>query len=266
MQELTTLDTELVYSKQRKDDTWKQVIEYLEGNTQSEAQELPKKYILSKFQLHNGLLYRNTEITCKGVSRGKVKQLVISRDLVVNVLNFIHDCAASSHPGKEKTYKQAQLKYYWTDMRKQIHNHIDNCNICAETKGHTRALTPMLNRPLPEKPWERIHLDTLELPLSENGFKYLLVVIDYFSRYCILQPIQNNKAETIATAIFEKVICPYITRKTIITDNGPEFNNAILAEICRIFNIKKRNVHATNQKVTELWKVSTEKSSLVYVQ
>ncbi len=101
----------------------------------------------------------------------------------------------------------------------------------------------MLNYPIPEKSWERIHLDTLELPFSENGFKYLLVIIDYFSRFCILQPIQNKKAETIATTISEKVICPYTTPKTIITDNGPEFNNALLAEMCRIFNIKKINVH-----------------------
>ncbi len=151
MQELTTLDTELVYSERRKDGTWKQIIEYLEGNTQSEAQKLPKKYKLSDFQLYNGLLYRNTEITCKGVSRGKVKQLVISRELLPNVLNFLLDCATSSHPGKEKSYKQAQLKCYWTDMRKQIYNHIDNCNVCAKTKGHTRAPAPMLNYPIPEK-------------------------------------------------------------------------------------------------------------------
>ncbi len=99
MQELTTLDSELVYSEKRKDGTWKQIIECLKGNTRSEAQRLPKKYKLSDFQLHNGLLYRNTEITCKGVSRGKVKQLVIPRELVPNVLNFIRDCATSSHPG-----------------------------------------------------------------------------------------------------------------------------------------------------------------------
>ncbi len=71
MQELATLDNELVYSEQRKNNTWKQIIDYLEGNTQSEAHTLPKKYKLSEFQLHNGLLYRNTEITCKGISRGK---------------------------------------------------------------------------------------------------------------------------------------------------------------------------------------------------
>ncbi len=140
------------------------------------------------------MLYRYTEITCNGISRGKVKQLVIPRGFVPNVLNFIHDCATSSHPGKEKAYKQAQLKYYWTDMRKQIYNHIDNCNICAEVKGHTHAQAPMLNYAILEKKtWERIHLDTLELPLSENGFKYLLVIIDYFSRFCILQPILTKR-------------------------------------------------------------------------
>ncbi len=109
IQQLTILDNELVYSEQRKDDTWKQITEHLEGNTQSKTQKLPKKYKLSEFQLHNGLLYRNTEITCKGVSRGKVKRLVITKELVPNVLNFIHDCATSSHPGKEKAYKQALL-------------------------------------------------------------------------------------------------------------------------------------------------------------
>ncbi len=34
---------------------------------------------------------------------------------------------------------------------------------------------------------------------------------------------------------YERVICPFTTPKTIITDNGPEFNNAILTEICRLF-------------------------------
>ncbi len=57
IQELATLDNELVCSEQRKDATWKQIIEYLEGNTQIDAHNLPKKHKLSEFQPHNGLLY-----------------------------------------------------------------------------------------------------------------------------------------------------------------------------------------------------------------
>ncbi len=141
LQDLTTLDNELLYTEQRKDNTWKQIIEHLEGKTQRNTHKIPRKYKLSEFKQHNGLLYRHTEIACKGVSHGKVKQLVIPKELVPTVLHIIHDCATSSHPGKEKAYKQAQLQYYWADMRKQIYNHIDNCNVCAEVKGHTLSIS-----------------------------------------------------------------------------------------------------------------------------
>ena len=61
----------------------------------------------------------------------------------------------------------------------------------------------MLSYPVQQKPWERVHIDTLELPMSENGYKYLLVAIDYPSRYCILKQIPNEKAEPIASVILD---------------------------------------------------------------
>ncbi len=94
------------------------------------------------------------------------------------------------------------------------------------------------------EPMRRHQSDPTLASLSTPPPPPLLVLIYYFSRFCILQPIPNKKAETIASALFEKVICVFSTPKTIITDNGPEFNNAILAEICRLFKIKKVNIHA----------------------
>ena len=68
-------------------------------------------------------------------------------------------------------------------MRKNIYDYVHDCLICAETKGHTGTPAPMLEYPIPDHPLERVHLDTLELPLSESGYKYLLVAIDYLSRF-----------------------------------------------------------------------------------
>ena len=56
-------------------------------------------------------------------------------------------------------------------MRKDIYNYVDNCQKCAETKGSTRSPAPMYTYPTPQKPWERVHIDTLELPISENGYR-----------------------------------------------------------------------------------------------
>ena len=97
------------------------------------------------------------------MSRGKVKQLVIPESLVPNILKFVHDVPTSSHPGKDKTYKQAKLKCYWPQMRKNIYDYVDNCLICAKAKGHTGTPAPMLEYPIPDHPWGRVHLDTLGL-------------------------------------------------------------------------------------------------------
>ena len=129
-------------------------------------------------------------------------------------------------------------------MRKTIHAHVVNCLTCAGTKGNTYAPVPMLFYPVPQKPWERVHIDTLELPMSQNGFKYLLVAIDYLSRFCIVQLTKNKKAETVASIIFDQKICNFTKPQTIIPDNGPEFNNQILDELCKSFNVKKINVQA----------------------
>ncbi len=93
-------------------------------------------------------------------------------------------------------------------------------------RNHSPA--PMISYPIPSEPWERVHVDTLELPMSENGFKYLFVATDYFCRFCILHPMTNKKAETIALVIFSEIITAFSTPRTIITNNGSEFNNKIL--------------------------------------
>jgi len=225
--ELITLDEALINTEQRQDETWKKVITYLENKVQQNKPTLPSKYKLEEFEIINNL-YRVTDLKSQKMSRQEVKQLVIPHTLVSIVLKLVHDSPHSSHPGKDNTYKRAQLKYFWSCMRKDIYTYVDNCQTCAEIKGHTNSPAPLLSYPVPQKPWERVHLDTLELPMSENGYKYLLVAIDYFSRFCILQPMTNKKAETIASFISGQIICNFTTPKTIISDNGTEFNNNIL--------------------------------------
>ncbi len=172
--ELTALDETLVSSEQRKEEPWKSIIDFLENSTEEiPVPKLPGTLTLEEFEVLDKLLYRVTDLKNKELSRRMVKQLVISKTIVSYVLRVIHDSAHSSHPDKDKTYKQAQLKYYWPCMRKDIYTYVDNCHTCARIKGNTQSPAPMLTYPVPRKPWQRVHIDTLELPMSENGFKHL---------------------------------------------------------------------------------------------
>ena len=59
-------------------------------------------------------------------------------------------------------------------------------------------------------PLERIATDILgELPLTNNGNRYILVVADYFTKWTECFAIPNMEASTLAAKIVEEVIARF---------------------------------------------------------
>ncbi|KAJ8957235.1 hypothetical protein NQ318_007799 [Aromia moschata] len=55
-------------------------------------------------------------------------------------------------------------------------------------------------------PFERVVVDILgPLPVTDRGNKYLMVVMDYFSKWPEAVPLPNQEAETVAEAFIENV-------------------------------------------------------------
>ena len=166
-------------------------------------------------------------------------QLVIPESYVPTILHLIHDDAVAGHPGKERTLIAARKKYYWATMKVDIDAHISKCVKCAQNKGTVPKPAPILQYPPPEGPWDVVAIDLLQLPASRQGSRYLLVCVDHFSRFVVLAPLQNKTAGAVAHALITHLFCPYSTPRVLLSDNGAEFRNALLDEICQQFNIKQ---------------------------
>ncbi len=120
------------------------------------------------------------------------------------------------------------------DVEKQISQGLS----CAQTKG-TPSTAPNLEYHLPAGPFDAVGIDHLQLPRSTQGSVYILVCVDHFSGFVVLAPLLNKSALTVAHAIVSYLICPYTTPRVLISDNGMEFKNQILADICSQYNIKQ---------------------------
>ncbi len=127
-------------------------------------------------------------------------------------------------------------------MRLDIHEHTDICQSCAEHNPVPLRKAPILSYPVPSAPWDAVAIDILKLPRTESGKDYLLVIMDNFSWFCILVPLPEKSAKTVARAIVDEIICKFTSPKSLLSDNGGEFNNAMLEEISNIFNIKNCNI------------------------
>ena len=171
-------------------------------------------------------------------------QFVVPDELVSVVLRLEHDTPVAGHPGKDRTLQAMRRKYYWPTMKRDIDNHIDQCKQCALNKGHVGKPAPILEFPPPSYPMEVVGIDLLSLSPSRQGSRYLLVCVDHLTRYVMLAPLKDKTAESVAHALVSSVFLKHGTPTVILSDNGAEFRNALLSEICGQFNVRQAFVTA----------------------
>lgn len=80
---------------------------------------------------------------------------------------------------------------------------------------------------------------------ANDGIRYLLNVIDTFTRYAFVRPLTDKHGKTVISAfksiINEAEIKPYM----IVMDKGTEFNNREFIQLCQDLNIKLINPSAS---------------------
>ncbi len=76
----------------------------------------------------------------------------------------------------------ARAKYYWPTMCLDNEKHIAQCLSCAKTKG-TTTTTPILEYPLPARPFNVVGINFLQLPRSIQSSIYVLVCVDHFQSF-----------------------------------------------------------------------------------
>lgn len=69
------------------------------------------------------------------------------------------------------------------------------------------------------------------MEVSDNGFRYVMTIIDVFTRYLITVPLMSKEAREAARAFYVNVTCVHGVPQTIVTDQGIEFINSIMQEV-----------------------------------
>jgi len=138
-------------------------------------------------------------------------------------------------------------------MKESVKSFIRACPICNERKGDSRQ-SPLAPEPRVDKPFFRIGIDYMELPISEKGNKYIFVVIDHATKFVEALACDNQRADTAANFIFSNIICRYGAPSEILSDRGQAFTGevmTILSQLCGISQKFTAGYHPQTNGLTE---------------
>ncbi|XP_036143377.1 protein NYNRIN-like [Monomorium pharaonis] len=89
-------------------------------------------------------------------------------------------------------------------------------------------------------PFERIQVDILgPLPTSSSENKYLLVVVDCFSKWPEAVPLKNKRANTVARSLVDQVFSRHGIPLELHTDQGRNFECHLFKEMTLLLGIRK---------------------------
>ena len=124
-----------------------------------------------------------------------------------NLLSEAHAGLFSGHLSERKIYDRLRRQYWWRGMRTDVRRFCRSCISCVSRRGPGRAVRPPLC-PIPvEKPFHRIAVDVLKMPLTSRGNKYVVVFMDYFTKWVEAFAVPNQEATTIARLLIDNIVC-----------------------------------------------------------
>jgi hypothetical protein len=167
-----------------------------------------------------------------------------------NIISKYHN-AMVGHFGFEKTYERIKNDpkiSEWPDMRADVKAFIQQCALCQKLSAIKQDVKTQPFTLASYSPMSRIAIDTIgPLPETEGGYKYVIVIIDAFSRFVKLFPCQNVDAISAMQAILEWIGifgCP----EELVSDNGTQFSNELIDNLLELMNTRDLKIHAYSKE------------------
>ena len=211
---------------QLEDPSLEKVFEYAKNGFEKKRGKLTSKFIIRK-----GILYRIA---------GSCEQLVVPERYRKTVFNIAHSAPLAGHQGNSRTLARIQRHFYWPSMGVEVSRWTASCDICQKTvdKGRVRP-APIIPLPVIGEPFSRCAIDLVGPidPIGVGGYRYILVLTDFATKWPEAVPLKSISTEAVAEALLG-IFTRLGTPKEVLSDNGSQFTGKLMQEVFRLMAIK----------------------------
>lgn len=164
-------------------------------------------------------------------------KIVPTPNEILEILRQNHE--QNFHTGYDKTLARIKQRFYWPKMSPEIKSHIQNCTTCKEIKPPFVPVTPEMGKSkVASHPWQIISIDFVgPLPRSRKGNQHMLVIVDYFSKWVMVQPVRKLSSSVVCAVLKDQWFFRNSVPEVIISDNGSPFVAKEFKELIDTFGI-----------------------------
>ncbi|KAL8595827.1 hypothetical protein ACOMHN_012245 [Nucella lapillus] len=167
-------------------------------------------------------------------------QIVVPDRLRTPVMTLAHDAPMSGHLAAQRTLQRVFRHFYWPGMCADIRRFCASCVRCQKTIAKGRVpKVPLVKMPIVKEPFQKVGVDIIGpmIPRAASGNRYVLVMVDFATRYPEAVPLKGIDAESVAEALFNMWTRTGIPEQ-VLTDRGTQFLSGVMQEVYRLLAIK----------------------------
>ena len=196
--------------------------------------------IYSKFMLRNNLLFIKD-------NQNDNYRLIIPDKLIPQLLEILHN--NNNHINYNKLYTLAIPLFYFPNMKTMIKEFCSTCIECQRNNNDNVKNNILNSIPKGNRKFQLLHMDVLECPneYQNNDFKYILTVLDSFSRFGFAYPLATKQPKEVIDCLLELFMI-IGKPEELYCDLGSNFVSEYNKIINSKLDIKMSNSFANNHK------------------
>lgn len=142
------------------------------------------------------------------------------------------------HLAPERVLSLARARCYWSKMKESIEKKCQTCEHCVRRKAHPQHAAPMVNIKT-TYPLELVCMDYLSLEPDSGDIRNILVITDHFTKFAVAMPTRDQKARTVAKALWENSLVYFGFPSRLHSDQGQDFESHTIKELCTLIGADK---------------------------
>ena len=162
-----------------------------------------------------------------------------------SIIAECHDAKSAAHFAERKTADTIRKRFWWPALKADVRLYCrlcSTCQMCAKRQQPIHAPMQMFQA---GAPWEVVGVDFVgPVPATKHNHRYILTIVDHFSRLTVLVPLKNQSAQATINAIVDRWIAYYGVPLVIHSDRGSNFTSDVVTSVCDRLGVRRTRTTA----------------------